>query len=268
MKRLAATIIGVLVASVSIYLYGCGETDPALAPAGSSISFVGYGEEATISDSWACDQDWNVPDPCFTVFRQYCIDVCAANAQNGQFPDTQAESLYNNCLSGPEACADLVCDTYDKWIATCEENQYAQAARNFLRAADGRCGFIYYLVPAVVNGSISSSSTTSAGGSSVTNPLDDIEVRWTTMGGALYKPSDDPTKVPPLANPYYDRTNDRGISEVKYQLPIPTRCGQSASYELGASIGVDAATASFDLDVEAGETTDDDTTSADDDTAV
>jgi hypothetical protein len=112
---------------------------------------------------------------------------------------------------------------------------------------------LYYLIDALVQGP--ATTTIAEGGQEVTNPLNNIEVRWTAMGGELYLPADIPGEVPPLSNPFYDKTGETGLSEIKWRIALPTACGEGMTYRIGASIGTAAASFQSDITVETAEET-------------
>lgn len=275
MKRLLVVTVGVLLASIGAYIFGCGETDPAMAPAGSTITLVGYDAEETVT--FACDDTWNVPNSCYNSFREACIENCALSIQDGEGSQVAIDT-YQSCVEttgiGSEGdCSAYVCDTLSYWLTYCEMPKNKLQAQNTLRAKEGSCGYQYWLVSALVQAATSTStSSASTGGSSSAStgsvPMNDIEVRWVTTGGDLYKPEDVPGAVAPLANPYYDRTDDRGISEVKYRIPNPNVCGAEMTYQLSADVGTAVAGVKFTITAGESTSTDDDTESADDDTAT
>lgn len=259
MKRLLLATIGLLIVAFGLQYLGCGETDPALAPAGSSIQIIGGTEGGATEDTtYSCDSDWNIPIPCFTSFRTFCLRMCVNDVAAGNFDnlDSGARQIFDDCPFDEAVCADQVCDDGNYWIMTCENRLYGAAARDYIRSKAGRCGYINYLISAVVQSSAEVIST--EGTEAVTRPMNDVEVRWVANGGEMYMPADIPGEIEPLGNPFYDQTDDRGLSEIKYRIPIPTRCGDEISYSLAADIGVDASVAEFKMAVEDSTEEDDD----------
>jgi hypothetical protein len=269
MKRLLLAILGMLLLSVTIIAYGCGEVDPAQAPAGSSITLVGFGDGGE-SLEYDCDADWDVPTPCLTTFRDYCIATCERHFISATADTSPSISIYSkgqrdayfNCLADPlttaQDCAAQVCDGGSVWISTCEDGDISSAARNYIRSDVGQCGYIAYLISAIVQGP--GQQVAAEGNTTVTNPLNNVEVRWTVAGGELYLPADVPGDVPALSNPYYDETDERGITEVKYRVPVPYQCGATTTFQIGASVGVATDAANITVTISEGDSSDDDTT--------
>ncbi len=267
MKKLLLATSTLLALTLVIYLASCGQLDPAWAPAGSTITLV---SAETIEWEYGCS-DGNLSDACHKAFRDYCVAQCAVALQAGSFDE--GEGYYKDCLSqslGDEAfCAEYVCDDYSLWNEYCYDfendlDHYGQAV-DYLSTKSGRCGYANDIVSALVTRGISSDSAT---GSTAVEPLNDVEVRWIADGGEMYEVDDVPGDVAPLANPHYSRTDERGVSEIKYRLPFPATCGSTYTYNLTADIGVDMAffKATFTVE-EPPEETDDDT-SGDDDTGA
>ncbi|MDP8224697.1 MAG: hypothetical protein P9L99_15160 [Candidatus Lernaella stagnicola] len=255
MKRLLLATVGLLLVSVMIYTFGCGDTDPATAPAGASVFLVGFDEDPSLS--FQCDADWDIPSPCFDIFRQYCISACVIDfvGGNDEIYSNGQRDEFDDCVFDAQTCADSVCDDKFAWITTCElDDTRRSEAKNFIRSAEGKCGFVSYLISAVVQGP--ASLVIAEGSEEVTDPLNGVEVRWTVAGGELYLPADIPGDVPPLSNPFYDESNDRGISETKYRIAVPNQCGAEVSYSITASIGVAADTSLITLTVADSENTD------------
>lgn len=250
MKRMLIVTMSLLLVSVVFYVFGCGEIDPALAPAGASVMLVGLEDDLQVP--YECDKDWSLPDPCFNVFREYCIDTCVDDmigGSYGKYSDAE-ENAYKDCIDDydEQDCAEAVCDSqYNAWITACKDGGVFEDAQNYIRSERGTCGYISYLVSSVVEGV--GAEVIAEGGETVTSPLNGVEVRWTVSAGELYKPSDIPTEVLPLSNPYYDESDERGLSEVKYRIPLPVRCDVTQYYMITSSIGVSQDSANIVLSV-------------------
>ena len=266
MKRYLLATFGVLALVTLVYVASCGETDPVFAPAGSSV-ILPEDQEWTFN----CMGGINVPGSCYDAYREYCVNGCEqtlqlGNSVNGDV-DQRYEDCYDACTNGGQApetcvaqCSEQACDTYDGWVDYCEKDSVYNQVQIYLQSKDGRCGWMSYIVTAFVNGP----ATTEAGETEkVSYPMNEVEVEWVIVGGELYELGDVPGEIPPLPNPFYDRTNDRGLSQVKYRLPLPNTCGESMTYVLSASIGVDNDEVKYrftaeDLDEDSTTTDDDD----------
>lgn len=271
MKRLLLATFGVLALMTLVYVASCGETDPALAPAGSSVVLPDDQEW-----SFNCLTGLNVPGSCYDAYREYCLSGCQQTLQTGGNVSSHVNSYYDDCYTActdgglaPETCVaqciDAACDTYDGWVEYCEIDSVYDRVQIYLQSKDGRCGWLSYIVTGFVNGP----ATTGEGGTDeVQYPMNDIEVEWVSVGGELYELGDIPGEIPPLPNPFYDRTSDRGLSQVKYRLPLPNSCGESMTYVLSASIGVSFDEVKYKFTAEDTEEDDGTTTDDDDDDAV
>jgi len=266
MKRLLLATLGLLIVAFGLYWLGCGEVDPALAPTGTTVTIIGNEGETAEENTYGCHSDWNIPDPCFSNFRTLCINMCIINVVDGKFGDFEpdAQQEYLDCLQdfSEATCADSFCDNSSHWIETCENRRNKTKARNAIRSKPGRCGYINYLVSAVVQSAAEVIVT--EGQEAISKPMNNVEVRWVANGGDMYMPSDIPGQIEPLSNPYYDESDDRGLSEIKYRVPIPTGCGDNITYELWADIGVDIDKVKINMVVDDSTDEDDD----DDDTGI
>jgi len=250
MKRTLIVTTSLLLVSAVFYIFGCGDVDPAFAPAGASVSIVGFEEDLEVP--MECDQDWSVPDACFDVFREYCIETCTDDMIDGRFGkySDSEETAYTDCVTDFDeaSCADAVCDSqYNAWITACKDANVFEDARNFIRANRGTCGYISYLVSSVVQGE--ATEVIAEGFEAISSPLNGVEVRWNVSAGELYKPSDIPGEVAPLSNPFYDESDERGLSEVKYRIPLPVRCDVTQVYQITTSIGVSSDAAKITVTV-------------------
>lgn len=108
------------------------------------------------------------------------------------------------------------------------------------------CGYLSYVVTALVEGKTPVDDDDTA-----RPPLPGVQVCWTPSAGELYKPSDVPTEVPPQNIPYCEESNDYGLSEVKYRIPLPVRCGVVKVHEITADIGVSSDSATITVTVDA-----------------
>jgi hypothetical protein len=277
MKRLLLAIIGVAIASASVYLYGCGALNPAYAPFGATITLVGYTAGGTITDTIQCNLTWGVPSTCMPQFTDKCVALCEHDleTQTGQTPSRVLRTQYNHCLeqtgATSQTCANLVCGSAgnqdDGWVTECGLPGSLTAAQTYVTNLPD-CGSVFYLIPALVTlneFTVTQSSTVSSTSTAGGEPQDNVQVRWVAQGGGMYKPSDVVGAVPPLSNPFYDRTDDRGLSEIKYQVSHPTTCGDTVNYTIGADIGVSAASLTISEVVATSTTTVDDDTVSDDD---
>jgi len=261
MKRLILATCSILVLVIVIYAANCGPTDPALAPAGSTVTL---GEDESID--FDCDPDWDIPTSCLGSFRDDCLTSC----ENGliQGSNTIPEDLktqFESCQGAPAACANEICNNRAGWMEVCA-GDIGLAIRDQIISTPGSCGYADWLVSAYVQ---SGGGTMGLGA-----PLNKVEVEWIAAGGELYLIDDVPGQIQPLANPYYAETDERGISQIKYHTALPNSCGQTLSYVLAADIGVANARETFDYAAgtasETGGDTvaDDDSVVADDDTFV
>lgn len=232
MKRLLLATSAVFLVTIMIYAASCGEVDPALAPVGASITMVG---PDSITWSYNCVEGYNVPSSCYDAFRDYCVASCALALKKGLLGG-ETQQLYDQCVGTEDVCAEYVCDDLGKWMPYCEDGENGDRARNYIWSKEGRCGYRSFIKSAIVYGQ--EQNIASEGTDAVSNPLNDVEVVWIASDGEMYELDDVPGEIAPLSNPHYDRTNDRGIAEMKYRVPLPNICGSSIDYELTASIGV------------------------------
>jgi hypothetical protein len=271
MKRLLLATFGVVSLTLVIYLASCGQTNPAFAPVGSSITIVG-----TTDQTWDfnCITDWLIPSSCYDPFRTYCVGQCelavqqAAETESWSSDISSFQGLFDTCMTqyptaGIEFCSTVVCDESGKWRTYCEASDNLQRAYDYISSKEGRCGYQNLIISALVT---KQQQTASTGQTAATEPLNDVQVRWIAQGGELYEIGDVPGEVAPLANPHYDSTDERGISEVKYRLPFPNLCGSLIDYILTADIAV--AQASVTLEFSVAEPATDDDVSVDDDTGA
>lgn len=250
-----------VLASLAI-VASCGETDPAQAPAGAGIQFVsetGDGEQVTTSWEFgtATICGIEVVDSCRDEFIAKMIELCT---QQAYLDDPQHENA-------TPADAEAQCKEETVWcnytLATVPDGTttYGGVANSFSEEL-GECGYYEQILVALVSRASGSSTSTDviAG-----VPLNGVEVRWVTQGRflELYELSDVPGEIPPLANPYMDESDDRGITELKVRFPMPVAPGSTIDRIVTVDIGVDMASYKFTFTTEEG-----DTTSGDDDDAA
>jgi hypothetical protein len=239
MKRLVFAVIGVLIASASIYIYGCGQSDQA--PFDTVVTFTDWTNGATVAD--VCDTTWGVPSKCIAGLQNLCIQYCQANLPPNAKPDYCQEK---------------------GWVTTCQDPSTLTSVQTEISVNQGLyCGYEDRLIDALVTFNAFAIGTGSSGSTTGT-PSNGMLVRWIAGGGELYQPTDDPSVVPPLTDPYYNKTDDRGISEVKYQVSRPGACGASIAYTISADVGNTSTATTFTYTVQAA-TVDDDTSPDDDD---
>jgi hypothetical protein len=264
---LAATVAGILI------LFSCGQVDPALAPAGATITLIGPGESTF---TYSCHDASGLPIVCYDTWRDYLIAYCRldlTNNPNQAIEDCLAQGYKN------DDCTLLVCENQNYWVNYIEDDDVISEAQANITATPGACGYMNSIISAFVLSAGSSTTGTAATGgtqgSVSAQPMNDIELRFIAEGGEMYKLSDVPGDVPPLSNPYVTKTDERGKAEVKYRTELPTFCGYQNSFTLSADIGVARTFLTLDFVVEeSGETLGDDTTddttddTGDDDTGV
>ncbi len=217
---LAAVGLGLLT------LWSCGDLDPAKAPAGAQITIVQGGETVTVN--YTINKEFSLPDICTELITNRLIQICIADQSN----DTPTVACG---ILDPQTC----CDAGGGWDKLPDD---VKANESFKQQAAG-CGNREIILTAVVfagsdSGDAASSTTSSTSFGEVFN---DIEVRWTTIGQdvSLYELADVPGTIAPLGELYIDRTNDRGISEIKATWPLPVTPGSKVSYGVRADIGYD-----------------------------
>ena len=257
MRTYALALFALVAIITGTIIVSCGEVDPALAPAGASISIMGSNQTEW---TYSCHEDSNLPIVCYDTWRNYLIEYCRLVLTED--PDQAVQE----CLAGGSTLGDctlLVCDTQNYWLTFAENRQVLLEAQTNISITVGACGYLNTIIsafvtkPDVSEGAGGQSGITEgsegSGGYIRGIPMNDIEVRFIAEGGELYKLSDIPSDIPPLANPYVTRTDDRGKAEVKYRTPLPTLCDYTQSYILSADIGVSISFYQLDFTVEAGE---------------
>ncbi len=248
-----------VLASLAI-VASCGETDPAQAPAGAGIEFVaetGDGEAVVFTLDYGTHDvcGIEIPDSCQEAFETRMQQYCVAPYMEEFTNVTQAQA--------EAACKDRAvwCNYTLTPIGDNSEETLGGLAAIF---DDGECGYYEQILVAIVSRSSGSSTSTDviAG-----VPLNGVEVRWVTQGPLieLYELSDVPGEIPPLANPYMDETDDRGITELKVRFPLPIAPGTQIDRIVTVDIGVDAASYKFTVTTEEGDTSTSDDDASDDD---
>jgi len=119
----------------------------------------------------------------------------------------------------------MYCDGQGAWYSYCALASVYQQTIDYLRTKEGRCGYKSFIMNALV--SAEAQQIVVEGGSSTADPLNDVEVAWISSGGEMYQLQDIPGQIAPLSNPFYDTTNERGLSQIKYRLPLPNGYGYS-----------------------------------------
>ncbi len=223
----------------------CGETNPAQAPAGAGIEFVtetGDGESVTVTLDFSINKTYDVLSVCEDAFVSNMIQIC--------------EQL--RTTEGASAEAIAACKDETEWSTYFDRTPsggsgatYGDIAKNF---DAGDCGYYEQILVAIVSRASGSSASTDviAG-----VPLNGVEVRWVSQGAGLelYELADVPGDIPPLANPYMDETDDRGVTELKVRFPNPVRTGVSGDLIVTVDIGVDLAAYKFTVTAEESDTT-------------
>ncbi|MCB1152031.1 MAG: hypothetical protein H6684_06050 [Deltaproteobacteria bacterium] len=265
MKRLSLLVLAFAV-SVGAFAIGCGETDPAEAPAGAVIELIGKDGE-TFTYTFTANDDLDIPQSCFGTFQETLINQCVADETANGLENCQA--FVNAGGSLEQCCGDiwfrLYVDDRNEAGNNIADTQVADRVRNNLLSNPGSCGYYEFITTAIVY--LAGSSTTSASSSTNVDPMNDVEVRWVVTSGAeLYQLSDDSSSVPPLANPYLTETDDRGLSEVKVRVPLPTKASDSISYFVSADIGISAS--EFEINMVSEDLTEDTTDDDDDDSTT
>lgn len=225
----------------------CGETDPALAPAGAQITILNAGY------IWSYNCTYSVPSICFEGMKKYMQRLCVSTRMDAG--DSQAEAEYD-CVTGGD------------WVDFADDEKNQEDYAKMILGDEDACGSLNNIITAYVSNEVSTSTTTgSEEGATVgsAEAMNDVEVRFIAINGEMYKLSDISGSVPPLANPYITRTDDRGKAEVKYLTHFPTSCGSVVTYILQADVGISQASVTYEFQVEDAETSDDDTTTDDDD---
>ncbi|MCZ7584110.1 MAG: hypothetical protein M5R36_12655 [Deltaproteobacteria bacterium] len=253
-KTLTVAFVLVILFAFGVFV-ACGEVDPANAPAGSTITFVGFDEGGVLALTFAGVDEYGVTTNCYEVFVGLMVDYCTIGEADGSTDAATLTAAENLCEAGQWVVWE------DKTIGGGSTKTYGDLARDALRDV-GACGYYELIVGALV-----SRGTSEAGGTTTTqsnvDPLNDVEVRWVVSPGAeLYELADDPNTILPLANPFLSRTDDRGLCEVKVRVPQPVIPGTQSDYLITADIGVDQAQYQIQMiaeDVSATDTTTDTT---------
>ena len=71
-------------------------------------------------------------------------------------------------------------------------------------------------------------------------PLNDVEIwfmTWPSQDDELYLPEDDRSALPPLTEPYFTRTDERGRAEIIWLFHGPMACGAAETHWIEASVG-------------------------------
>jgi hypothetical protein len=236
-----------------LILVSCGESDPALAPAGSIITILTNQE---VNWNYSCQNPSGLPIVCYETWVQYLVAYCQLRQEDSVTRDDNVQECIDGGIS-LEECSNYWCADGNLWIDLTLDTEVLFQARGDIGSNIGSCGYLNTIVAAFVTLSTSSGSTGDSGGDTVGGslsgtPLNDIEVRFIAQGGELYELADVPSQIPPLANPYVTATDDRGKAEVKYRTPLPTVCGSTITYVLSADIGVSQAAMSVNFTVDAG----------------
>ncbi|MCC6158032.1 MAG: hypothetical protein IT350_08255 [Deltaproteobacteria bacterium] len=239
----------------------CGETDPAQAPAGAGIEFVaetGDGEAVVFTLDYGTHEicGIEIPDSCQEAFyarmEQYCVEP-----HMQRYPDKTQAVAEAECKDRTVWC--------DYTLTPISEGSSETLGALAAIFEEGECGYYEQILVAIVSRSSGSSASTDVVAGV---PLNGVEVRWVTQGPLfeLYELSDVPGEIPPLANPYMDETDDRGITELKVRFPLPIAAGSQIDRIVTVDIGVDVASYKFTVTTEEGDTsTGDDDDATDDD---
>ena len=255
MRNVSLALLALIAFSGGLFVMSCGEVDPALAPAGSVISILGSSQT---SWQYSCHEDSELPIICYDTWRNYLITYCQQNLA------ADPNSAVQDCIGQPggtlDTCTLLVCDTQNYWLVFAEDRNVLRQAQANISVTPGACGYLNTIVSAFVTmaeeigtsggGSAGATAGSGTSGGEIEGiPLNDIEVRFIAEGGEMYKLSDLPSQVPPLANPYMTATDDRGKADIKYRTPLPTFCDYTRSFILSADIGVSIAYYQLDFTV-------------------
>lgn len=264
----ALLVTAAIIAGMAIII-SCGETNPGIAPAGAVISLV---TNQAVDWTYSCHAQSNLPWVCYDTWKDYLISYCILAQEN----DGERYSEVDSCVDSGyalEDCAKWYCDDKGYWIDFIEDNVAQTTAQSTIGANLGSCGYMNTIVSAFVTLPGSSDSESgyeggdgATGGTISGEVMNGIEVRFISQGGEMYKLSDIPGDIAPLANPYVTETDERGKADVKYRTPLPTFCDTTLSYVLSGDIGVSQAfmTISYMVDASNADATDDDDDDDDD----
>ena len=270
MSRTKLALFALSALIVAIFVISCedwevlGEQDPALAPAGSQVKIIATGTE----EAWvfSCHPDSGLPITCDETWIEYIKAYCINDQMSD---DTPTGSDVENCINNggdPYTCAEIYCEDQKRWIDYTQMPSVLNKARVDISSIPGACGYNNSIIRAfaIMPGSEGGEGGHNEGmdGSILYGtPLNGIQLRFVALGGELYKLSDVPSQVPPLANPYVSKTDKRGKSEIKYRTPLPRYCNSAEIFFLEADIGVSISQFKVEYQVTAGT----DTTTTDDD---
>jgi len=246
MKKVVWALLALSALTAGILIVSCGETDPALAPAGAVIDIVGEGQT-----KWDYSCNFKVPYPCLEELETYLIALCIVRDLPGLGGGADTEA---SCKGG-------------YWKELLLDDSALVAFRNEIALEVGSCGALNNIITAFVYlpglaGATTGASGENAGTALTGTVLNDVEVRFVAVNGDMYLLSDISGESDPLPNPYLDRTDDRGKAEIKYLTQFPTVCESTYTYILYADIGVSKTSITVDFSVaaeaEEEEETDDD----------
>jgi len=241
------SVLAILAGGLAVF-WSCGELDPSQAPGDAVVQIVQAEEGTALTESYSVNATLGVPEPCTSVFRT---------------------SLINHCTNSPVS----TCDPYtgDELRSCCEAN-YLELGGDIqdsyrLRMKPGDCGYREIILTAIVSRGAGSEIAST----DVLNPYNDMEVRWTTIGmrssvcgqgvemWGVNEQRCSPVTPTALAEPFMDKTDGRGMSEIKLIWPIPIYPGSTSTYGAMVDIGVHVAKYTVEISVDdAGEDTGDD----------
>lgn len=250
--RILAVIIAMSFAS-GLVMAACGETDPAQAPLGATINFLsaqGNGTEVTETWTFPVNSTYNVPTSCSEAFENQMSALC-----NQLAATTAGQAIL-------DAAGVAGCDNPGDWLPLIDVGRGDGTWGEYIasRFQPGDCGYLESIVTALVSRGVGTGVSTLSG-----EPLNGVEVRWiATTGLELYELADIPGEIDPLANPYLDETDERGVTELKTRAPLPIATGVTYDVVVWADIGVAKAQYKFTFTAEEGETSDDDASDDDD----
>lgn len=162
------------------------------------------------------------------------------------------------CLMGVASCGDLdpakapfnaqiiILNPEVTWSQQCiTDTEVCEAAGDYV------VEFVEVLV-------VAGDSRTSGGSSPTVNqPLNNVEVS-VVANGDLYLLEDDRSKMPPLAQPFYTETDERGRVELVWRYRLAYVCGDELSRDFNASVGTAVSKLKMNISCEASSSGDDD----------
>lgn len=244
-KRVTYTLVLTAIAAGLIALWSCGDLDPAKAPTTAVVQFVVAEAGEIINVEISVDEDLEVALPCKDVFRDALVSQCQTDPRETScLPSGLQDDDLNTLLTTGSVTSDGTDYSLTTVLACCENygwDELPDRTKDAIRASllrPGTCGYSEIILAAVVF----KSSAGAVGDISSTVGFDtfnDVEVRWTTFGSnmELYELADIPGEIAPLGQPFLDRTNGRGISELKIRWPLPITPGATVSYVVRVDIG-------------------------------